>query len=832
MDTNDEPVLEVFHSTTSFSSSNYTTTPLPPSMMTVDANDNDDDDDETTDDNNDTDIAHNLTRLPPLVSNIPILTNTNTVDINFNDNNDDDEETAREEWDRLEQEEVENHRGIDEGNNNSMTTIPTIKNNTNQPVTVIPKASTVSVPKNSSSSVDPLDITYKPFRTVVVPSSSTVTVNTNNNNNNNSGPDEFDQEIKNIQTNNPTASSLTTVNKDNSNSNNNNNDDDEFDTEFESFSTTTTTDNHRLTISSSASAATAVSNTSSNTISSLLSTVVLNVTAVPVTINPTNINKPLVESTTESSVSTDTVPSSSSSSSSSFILANMGDALRSLQSSLAMETVTTTDTTGSSNVSATTTGTDKNKSGTVTTVEPSIVPLVPPKAPLAALTEKEEDEDEDDDNEEDEEINEDKDNGKQVPPHTTATVVSTPIHPSSSSSSVNVKSSEDDTEHEELEEAFNTATTAHYTTASSSSAYPSGGIFRSSSPTSSTAPSIQLVSFIEAATYLLSPDQIAPYRKSIIVHNPPDPNQSNHCFSWFSTLFDTPLREGCWYERDAVFSTAKMTYQSNDTIHIRLMRSLYSLITGKDIQQPISSWVDIGFQRDGEFVTDLRAGGMLGPLQMLYLIDTYPWLIRLLSMAASSPIRGFPLMVTAINFTARTLQCLRNGTLNRTCNRAFEVANHLQRQRKHANTSDSTSSSSSSSSSLPLAPSVVSTVVNDLYCALLYNFVEEYENRKGSIQSIGIIMQEVTNQCTQFPDRSIDNLRAENRRQLTENSQPKVIIGDGATIDPMVGSKLTGTMVKSSPPSARSLITNNKGSTGNKSSSPPPATYQRNFSEL
>ena len=758
MDNNDEPELEVFHSHYSY--------PLVTTDITDDTNISQSESSLPTSSSVTattvvvTDTTHSVFNnqeddidLPPLVSALP--SNSDTININLSDNlavTNIDEETARKEWDTLE-------------NPSSSTTATTQETNITLTINDSDNISPSALSSNSlytAKSSDPLDIAYKPFK---VPT-------TKPNNNSSLQPtkivDEFDQEIN--QINNKTKSNITT--------NNNNDDGDEFDNEF-------TDDTNSIALSSS---------------SNILSNVVLNVASTTIINNNTNSRTNNNNSTTNTSntslnVTKDTTDTTLPSSSYS-VLDNIGDALRNLQSSLITEESV------SSSTSSTITKDDNTTKTNTKPSEPSI-PLVAPKAPLAAVTEDEDDEGEEDDEAEEE--------TKVVQPPTISPIPATPLG--------NNTTIDEQVEHEELEEAFNTATAVHTSSAN---------IYRSASP-SSTSSSITLISFMDAATYMLSPDQINPYRKSIIITNPPDPNQSNHCFSWLSSLLDTPLREGCWYERDAIFSVAKMTYQANDNIHIRLMRTLYSLITGKDIQQPISSWIDIGFQRDGEFITDLRSGGMLGPLQMLYLINNYPWLIRLLSSAALSPIRGFPLMVTAINFTARTLQCLRSGKLNRPCNRAFEHVNHQQKQRKTI-LDNSTTTTGSSSASLILAPSVVSTVVNDLYCALLYNFIEEYEKRKATIQSIGLVMTEVTNQCLNFPERCIDNLRAEHRRQLSENSQPKVNIADGGKIDPMVGSKLNSTIVKSSPPSVRSLVTNKKSSSPIQQSSN--NNIQRNFTEL
>jgi hypothetical protein len=111
-----------------------------------------------------------------------------------------------------------------------------------------------------------------------------------------------------------------------------------------------------------------------------------------------------------------------------------------------------------------------------------------------------------------------------------------------------------------------------------------------------------------------------------------------------------------------VFSIAKMPYDPSDEVrnglppytlrsngcyirckqvHDRIVHAIFRVLTGGDFinarsswqvcalpitctcvrVRNISLWQTIGFQRDTEFATDLRGVGMLGPLQMLWLVQ-------------------------------------------------------------------------------------------------------------------------------------------------------------------------------------------------------------------
>jgi hypothetical protein len=280
------------------------------------------------------------------------------------------------------------------------------------------------------------------------------------------------------------------------------------------------------------------------------------------------------------------------------------------------------------------------------------------------------------------------------------------------------------------------------------------------------------VAYAEAAQHLLSDAMTRPHRGTIVT-TAPDPS-----LTCIGKLLAPSLREGCWAERDALFCAAKAQYDADDAVHTRLMRSLYSALTGKPIGAGVTSWQDVGFQRDADFTTDLRGGGMLGPLQMHYLAGTYPWLARLLVNAAASPVRGFPLMATAINFTARTLHGLRVGQLHGALNRAYGAATVAAGAGGGGGGSAGAGpggrgGSAAAGPSPMVFPGPVSQVFHDVYCAQLYDFVLAYEAGACTVAKMGPLLVEASAIALASPDSAIGVLRAEHRHWLEAVEEAK-----------------------------------------------------------
>jgi len=179
------------------------------------------------------------------------------------------------------------------------------------------------------------------------------------------------------------------------------------------------------------------------------------------------------------------------------------------------------------------------------------------------------------------------------------------------------------------------------------------------------------VTFAAAADALMSPAALLQHAAAI---QPEMPDAAGGgLLACFARLLGgrALLRPALLPQRDAIFCLAKVSYRGDIPMHGALLATLYTLLTrGKDSRQSGASWQDIGFQRDGDFSTDLRGGGMLGPLNVLATAEAYPWLVAAAFSSSRDPVSPFPFLVQSINFTAKTLQALRLGKLTDACNAA------------------------------------------------------------------------------------------------------------------------------------------------------------------
>ena len=116
--------------------------------------------------------------------------------------------------------------------------------------------------------------------------------------------------------------------------------------------------------------------------------------------------------------------------------------------------------------------------------------------------------------------------------------------------------------------------------------------------------------------------------------------------------------------RDAVFALARRPFDGAAPLQAAVLDSIYALLTGGPSSAPGAAWTAIGFQREGDFSTDLRGVGMLGPLQVLHALQRHSSAARALWALASQPLHPFPFMVQCLSLTAKALHALRLGKLN------------------------------------------------------------------------------------------------------------------------------------------------------------------------
>lgn len=121
-------------------------------------------------------------------------------------------------------------------------------------------------------------------------------------------------------------------------------------------------------------------------------------------------------------------------------------------------------------------------------------------------------------------------------------------------------------------------------------------------------PSIPLITYQESYNYF----------QSLIFTN-----QNNNFDDDDDSGFCSCSSEKIKRQKYFIKSVNRIKYDENNNIHFRILFSIYYFFTKRNCEKEGEHWQDIGFQSDTPSV-DLISVGMLGPLQMLYGINTYP----------------------------------------------------------------------------------------------------------------------------------------------------------------------------------------------------------------
>lgn len=146
-------------------------------------------------------------------------------------------------------------------------------------------------------------------------------------------------------------------------------------------------------------------------------------------------------------------------------------------------------------------------------------------------------------------------------------------------------------------------------------------------------------------------------------------------------LFGPPrLHRELLEERDLVFTIAQCQVDNSQTVHLRVLQTIYKRLLGSRLDCPRYGphWENIGFQ-GSDPATDLRGTGFLGLMHTLYLVmdpETLP-LARDIYRLSQHRTQNFPFSVMSINMTRIALQVLREEALSKECNRRQQVVGVL-----------------------------------------------------------------------------------------------------------------------------------------------------------
>ena len=100
--------------------------------------------------------------------------------------------------------------------------------------------------------------------------------------------------------------------------------------------------------------------------------------------------------------------------------------------------------------------------------------------------------------------------------------------------------------------------------------------------------------------------------------------KSNFCKKICNCFYFNKITYQMKIQKNLIQCISKIKYNENDEIHFKILQSIYMFFTKeKDCPKSGDHWEKIGFQSNTP-ETDLRATGMISPLQILYLICFFP----------------------------------------------------------------------------------------------------------------------------------------------------------------------------------------------------------------
>lgn len=211
----------------------------------------------------------------------------------------------------------------------------------------------------------------------------------------------------------------------------------------------------------------------------------------------------------------------------------------------------------------------------------------------------------------------------------------------------------------------------------------------------------ELISFNDLCIYLIQEAQDKIDCDDIII-------EDFRNISWFSyiklyvfggckiSLKSNKLNE----ERDAIFKIGKLKLDIKNIKHAEFMITLWMKLTNNECEcdKTGSHWQQIGFQGNDPS-TDIRGSGLLGILQIFYIIHTYNHLITKIYLLSIDQNQNFPLIIVSFKITQIVIQLLRSCL----------IYNEINKNK-----------------------SVIFTI-NEIYVALFYQFYLKWKNNIRTI---------------------------------------------------------------------------------------------------
>lgn len=197
-------------------------------------------------------------------------------------------------------------------------------------------------------------------------------------------------------------------------------------------------------------------------------------------------------------------------------------------------------------------------------------------------------------------------------------------------------------------------------------------------------------------------------------------------------------------ERLLVTAIAKQHFNDKDRLHLRTLQTIYSKLTGSNLncRRFGTHWQDIGFNSIDP-ADDLQGVGFLGLAQLIYFLDNPLTSALALEIYRYSrdEMHLVPFCVLSINFTQLALSALREGCLNKICNKRDQVF----------------------------------VVVNEFYMATFNRYYQRWHRFRKTILELGPLLQDVSEQGKSNPKELLDDIRDYTEGKDTGSSKSEAL---------------------------------------------------------
>ncbi|NXQ92038.1 ELMD3 protein, partial [Nyctibius grandis] len=204
-------------------------------------------------------------------------------------------------------------------------------------------------------------------------------------------------------------------------------------------------------------------------------------------------------------------------------------------------------------------------------------------------------------------------------------------------------------------------------------------------------------------------------------------------------------------ERELALAVAHCALDDTESVHMRILQTIYKQLTRSSLGCPRygAHWEELGFQ-GVDPGTDLRGTGMLGLMQLLYFVTdtrTLPLAREIFQLSqhetqapAITPLllQYFPFCIMSFNITRIVTQALREGRLNRVCNRRQQVM----------------------------------AVLNDVYAAAFLQLYHVWKRQHKTVADAGSLLKELELAAKRKPKRLLKSLEAHVNRSAAAPSPP------------------------------------------------------------